>query len=77
MPRPPRDSNTYSSLDRAKNNAVAPQDDKHYSPLLHKTGKKQGQSRPPHNGQDIGGQYGKLVEDKSIPDHAVFLAIMI
>ncbi len=57
---PSHDSNTYSSLG-AKNNAMAPQDDKHYSPLLHKTRTEQLQSVPPNNGQDIGGQYGKSV----------------
>ncbi len=64
---PPHDSSTCSSLDRLKDNAVAPQDDKHYSPLQPKRMTEHGQSVPPHNGQDIGGQYGKLVEDKSIP----------
>ncbi len=55
----PCDSNTYSSLDRVKNNAVAPQDDKHYSPLQHKTGTKQVR---PHNGCDTGSEYGKLAD---------------
>ncbi len=65
MPPSSPDSNTYSSLDGVKSNAVAPQDDKHYSPLLHKTGTDQVKSVPLNNGQDIGSEYGKVPHPSS------------
>ncbi len=44
---------------------MVPEVDRHYSPLQHKTGKKQGQSVSPHNGQDQVGGYGQFKEDSS------------